>query len=164
MDTDIIAEDEFHAGQSDPVIGDEGKGKGLIRVSHVHHDFGLGPREVFYINPFNREIQEAFVNISRLAFCTANGSGIAGSQYLTSFARPHNTGNAQFPADDSSMTGPSPPVGDDGRGHRHDWFPIGIRHLRHQYLLLPKFMDVLHVGEHINRSRPDFFADTPTFD
>ncbi len=51
MNSYEIVNNEFKPRQPNPIVWNRCQGEGIIRISHIHHDLGFGPFEVFEIDP-----------------------------------------------------------------------------------------------------------------
>src|SRR4030042_738134 len=159
MDLYRIIDNKFHPGQTPPVTRDEGEVEGIVRIPDVHHDSCVGLLQVFHIEPLHLIIEDPFENQSCLPFGTANRRTPVVSKNFTSIPCPHDTWNAQFPANDGSMAGPATPVGYDASSDLHDGLPIRVCHLGHQYLAFFKLPYFFRAGDDIDWSSADLLAD-----
>ena len=73
MDADVLADNELHARQPDPVIGQHRGVVGEFRVAEIDHDLGARPRHRRRRNPRDLERQAAVIDLADLAIGAADG-------------------------------------------------------------------------------------------
>ncbi len=68
MNSNVGIDDELLSRKTDSVIRDHCLRKGLLRDSHIHHDFCSGLRHFVQIDGLHLKLQQAVVNQTRFSF------------------------------------------------------------------------------------------------
>ncbi len=128
MNANIVVDDEFLAGETDAIVGNKGKIKGLTGLADVHHNLGTGAFEIFDGGFFDFEWSDTFINMPFFTFGTTDSDFLLFFDNVRCIAGANHTRNPQFARDDGGMTDAAAGIGDDGFGDFHDRHPIGVGH------------------------------------
>ena len=107
------ADDEFQPRQPHTRVRQLCEIEGELRIAHVHHDLHRTCRHAVQRNIEHFEVQQAVVDIARIAFGAGYGDLPALGQHLGRIVATNNRGDTQLAGDDGRVAGASAAVGDD---------------------------------------------------
>ena len=159
--TNVVVDDELEASQAHTRIGQLRKIEGQLGIAHVHHDFGFDLGQHASLDFTDFCFEQAIVNVTGIAFGTADGNQSALFQLFCGVAAAHHGRNTQLSRDDGSVASATATVGDNGAGTLHHGFPVRIGHVGHQHvagLNLVHLTDVMHQA---HRARTNLLTNRP---
>lgn len=130
---DLVGDDELQARESDTVGGQAPPSEGGGRVGEVEHHTGPGGRKLGEIGLALLVGQQSRVDPATGPLGAGDGRVPAVAQYLGGPAGADDGGDAEFAADDGSVRGPAPMVGNDRGSLLHDGFPVGVSDARDKH-------------------------------
>ena len=143
MHLDVVRDDELHARQAHPFVGDEGERKRLLGIGQVHHHLGARAGQGLQVGARHLKRQRAFIDEAGVAFGAAHRHHLAVLEQLGAGGGPDDGRHAQLAADDGGMAGAPPAVGDDGGSLLHDGLPVRIGLVRDEHFALLKLAQEL---------------------
>ena len=162
MNADVLADDELHPRQTDPIVRQHGCPEGKLRVPQIQHNGGARPLEIARLDLRRLEWKLAVVDATDLSLGAGHRHDATGLQSILRSCRPDYGRNAEFACDNRRMAGPSAALCHDRGGNLHDRLPIRARRLRDENLARLERRKLMSVGNDPCGPNRDLLADCAT--
>ena len=162
VDADIVVDDEFQTSEAHTLVRDSLEFKSELRIAHVHHDLHGDFRQRATLDFFHSHFQEAFVDVTRVAFSAGNRHARAFGQAFRCVTATHHSRNAQFASNNSGVASTTTAVRHDGRGLLHHWFPVGVGHVRDEHVACLHTIHFSGAFHHTHRALANLLTNSAT--
>ena len=156
----MLADDEFHARQADPVVRPHRRLEGKIGIAEIDHDLRARPADRRQVDGRDLERNGAGIDVAGIALDAGHGDHGAALEQVRRIARADDGGNAELARDDGGVAGATAAVGDDGGGLLHDRFPVRTGRLGDQHVAGLERREILGIGDDAHGAARRSFSPT----
>src|SRR6516165_1480411 len=164
MNTDVLADDEFHPRQTDSIIRQHGCPEGKLGVAEIQHDGDVRPPDVACLDPCGFEWKLPVVDTTNLSLGAGHRYNPTGFQRIVRSGCPDHGWNAKLARNNRRVAGPSAALCYDRGGNLHHRLPIWARRFRNENLARLEGCEFTSVDDDPRRPDRDLLADRATGD
>ncbi len=164
MHPDMLADDEFHARETDPRLWLHRYPECHFGGADIDHDRGTRLPELAHRRSRDVEGNRSLIDAANFTFGAGDRDICPGLELLCRVRCTHHGGNTQFPRHNGRMAGSAALVGDDAGRDLHDRLPIRTGGRRDQYLARLEGGEVARGRNAARAPGGDFFPDRATGD